>query len=374
MQMLNTLIKQIYLNILLKNKTVLALIISSLFSINTGCGNRKAPLPPVERVLQRAEISGFQRGSKVFLSWQMPARNAAGSSLLNIDRIDVYRLNEPVDASLTLSEFEFSSTSTLIATIPVKENDFGLKKFDFTDSLEFAGQLARLRYAIRFVNSAGQKAAFSNFLLIEPTAKVAEAPKSLTAEITETSVNLSWLAPESNADGSKPVNLLGYNIYRSASESESAQIINQIPVVKTEFKDKSIELNGRYFYFARSVSIGGDGNPIESLESNIVKVFAKDVFPPAAPTAITIAAAPNNLSIFFAGNTEPDIAGYKLFRSLDKNVPLSAWQNLTVELLKTNTFQDIKIESGKTYYYYLIAVDKSGNESQPSEIVSETAP
>lgn len=372
--MLNIPFKYFHLSNSPANKTVLALTIFLLLSINLSCGKRKAPLPPIEEVSQRVEISGFQRGSQIRLNWIMPARNAADASILNVNRINIYRLAEPLDASLTLSESDFSSKSTLVATLPVKSEDFGLKNFNYFDTLEFAGQTARLRYAIRFVNSAGQIAAFSNFLIIEPTAKVAEAPKSVTAGVAETSVKLKWLAPGSNVDGSKPVNLLGYNIYRSASETEAAKLLNQTPSAKTEFDDNFFEFDKKYFYFIRSVSVDGSGNPVESTESNIVNVFAKDIFPPAAPTAVTIGAAPNNLSIFFAENSEKDIDGYKIFRSSEKDLPLSGWQNLTLELLKTNTFQDTKVEPGKTYYYYLVAVDKSGNQSRPSEVVSETAP
>ena len=33
-----------------------------------------------------------------------------------------------------------------------------------------------------------------------------------------------------------------------------------------------------------------------------------------------------------------------------------------------------QVEPGKTYYYYIVAVDKTGNFSQPSEVGSERAP
>ena len=374
MQLLSILFKHKTLSTSNVNKAALALTMFVLLIINAGCGKRKVPLPPLEKVLQTVEIEGFQRGSQVRLSWDMPARNAGEASILNVSRIDVYRLAEPSDASLTLSEEEFSSKSTLIATLPVTKDDFGLRMFVYTDTLEFAGQPARFRYAVRFVNAAGQKAAFSNFLLIEPTAKVADSPKSLKADITEASVNLQWIAPDFNIDGSKPLNLLGFNVYRSAADDKLPKLINETPVTKTIFNDKFFEFNVKYIYHIRSVSLGSDGNPVESLESNIVNVFAEDIFPPGAPTALTIAAAPNNLSVFFAVNPEKDIAGYRIFRSLDKDIPLIQWQNLTPDLLKTNTFQDTKVEQGKTYFYYLIAVDKTGNLSQPSEIVSESAP
>ncbi|MDQ3088043.1 MAG: hypothetical protein M3Q78_05535 [Acidobacteriota bacterium] len=338
------------------------------------CGKRKPPLPPIERVSQRVEISGFQRGTKVNLTWTMPARNAPDGSILNIDRADIYRLAEPLNSTLTLSEEEFASRSTLIASLPITDADFGLKKISYTDTLEFAGQPVRLRYAIRFVNASGQKAAFSNFLLLEPTARIAEAPTSLSATITELAIVLDWNEPDANVDGSKPANILGYNVYRSPSEKETAKLLNETPVNETEFADKLFEFGKEYFYFTRTVSLGSNAEPVESLESNIVKVSPKDVFPPSPPSAITIAAAPNNLSIFFATNPEKDIAGYRIYRSTDKNLPLSEWQNLTPELLTTTTFQDTKVESGRTYFYYLTAVDKAGNMSEPSEIISETAP
>ncbi|MBK9530112.1 MAG: hypothetical protein IPO41_17790 [Acidobacteria bacterium] len=157
------------------NKFVLvALLAVSIFAA-VGCGKRGAPVPPKERVSQRAELAGFQRGNQVILSWQMPARNAPAGNVQHIARIDVYRLAEPADAPLQLSTEQFADRSTLITTIPVTAADFGLKTLQYRDTLLFATQSARLRYALRYVNEAGQKAAFSNALVIEPAAKVASA-------------------------------------------------------------------------------------------------------------------------------------------------------------------------------------------------------
>ena len=50
------------------------------------------------------------------------------------------------------------------------------------------------------------------------------------------------------------------------------------------------------------------------------------------------------------------------------------WTKLNAALLTRTTYQDETVESGKKYYYYLTAIDSAGNVSQPSEVVSETAP
>lgn len=371
--MLNQLLNLTYLSRCFPSKTALAFIIFvSLIFI--GCGKRKIPLPPVEKVQQRVEISGFQQGNKVNLSWALPSQNVSDSSVLSIKQVDVYRLAEPLDAPASLTEEDFASRSTLIGSVSISEEDLVRKQIIYTDSLEFAGQAVKLRYAIRFVNSAGQKAGFSNFLLIEPTAKVAGSPSLSAPAVSQEAVLLRWQPPASNVDGSKPVNILGYNVYRSEKETPQSRMLNSAPVTGNEFSDKLFEFERNYRYFIRAVSLGTNGQPIESANSNAVEIVPKDTFVPNAPTALTIAATPDTISIFFATNLEKDIAGYRIFRATNPDLPKSEWQNLTPNLLTANTFQDTKIESGKTYFYYLTAVDKFGNASEPSEVVSETVP
>lgn len=353
------------------------LVLTLLIAISLGstaCGKRGAPVPPRERVTQIVEIDGFQRGNQVVLSWQMPARNAPKGSTQNISRADIYRLAEPANAPLQISEEEFANRSTLIAAMPITDADFALKTLTYKDALQFAGQAARLRYAIRFVNGSGQRAGFSNSLIIEPTSKIAANPANLSAEATQDTVNLKWEAPTANVDGTTPVSLLGYYVYRSNSATEPAKLLNKAPITATRFDDEFFEFGKEYFYFVRAVSIGTKAEPVESEESNIVKFRPVDTFAPTAPTAITVAASPTTISIFFAVNPEKDIAGYKIYRSTDPDMDKAKWEVLTPNLLQTNTFQDTKVEGGKKYFYFMTAIDRAGNVSDRSEVVSETVP
>ncbi len=114
----------------LKKAGLVFIMLVMLFSLS--CGKRAVPLPPVERVQQRVEISGNQRGNFVFLSWVMPSRNADDGSTLNIDHVDVYRLIETVNAPLSLTEENFASRSTLIASVPVSKTDFARKLLTYS--------------------------------------------------------------------------------------------------------------------------------------------------------------------------------------------------------------------------------------------------
>jgi len=343
----------------------------------TGCGKRRPPLPPVERVQQRTELlSGLQRGNQVILSWPAPPRNAPNSSVQSIRRVDVYRLAEKPTAPLALTEEEFGARSTLIGSVTYDEIKKAKDTLTYTDTLELAGQPTRLRYAIRYVNASGQRAAFSNFLLIEPAARIAKPSTLISADVKETAITVSWQPPTANIDDSTPVNLLGYNVYRiDESQTEVGQTpINKSLVAGTQFEDKEFKFGANYRYVVRSVSLGTEGAQVESLNSNVLPVSPRDIFAPSAPGGISIAPGPGRLSIFFAFNQEPDVAGYNIYRSTDPNLPKNKWTKLNSSLWTKNTFQDENVESGKKYYYYLTAVDQTGNISPPSEVVSETVP
>jgi fibronectin type 3 domain-containing protein len=184
---------------------------------------------------------------------------------------------------------------------------------------------------------------------------------------------LSWTPPEKNINGSSPANIMGFDIYRQKA-GEPVKKLNSQPVTKNEFTDQFFDFGSRYEYYVRTVSLGTNAEPVESIESETVSLTPKDTFPPSAPSAITIAAAPGTISIFFATNPEKDIAGYKIYRSEDENAPKAQWKLLNTQLLQTNVFQDTNVQSGRKYFYYLVAVDKAGNLSEVSETVTETAP
>ena len=362
-----------------KGTCFLAAVCLTAVVVSAGCGKRRPPLPPVERVQQRTELlSGAQQGNRVILSWPAPQRNAPDSSVQSIRRIDVYRLAEKPGTPLPLTEEEFAARSTLVGSVTSEQIKNAGETLSYADTLELAGEPTRLRYAVRYVNASGQRAAFSNFLLIEPAARIALPPTLVATgkEISEDAITISWQPPAANIDGSTPVNLLGYNVYRmDEAQNETIQTpINSAPVSGTEYVDKNFKFGNTYRYLVRAVSLGTEGAQVESLNSNSLSVSPRDIFKPSAPAKASTASSLGRISIFFLTNPEPDIAGYNIYRTTDPNLRKESWTKLNSALLTRTTYQDEKVESGKKYYYYLTAVDHVGNVSDPSEVVSETVP
>ncbi|HOQ05751.1 MAG TPA: carbohydrate-binding protein [Anaerohalosphaeraceae bacterium] len=92
-----------------------------------------------------------------------------------------------------------------------------------------------------------------------------------------------------------------------------------------------------------------------------------DTQPPAAPTGLTAAAGENIVQLAWNPNTEPDLAGYNLYRF---TVSGSGYVKLNGILLTSPAYTDTNVSNGTTYYYVVTAVDTSANESIHSVQVS----
>lgn len=342
----------------------------SLSFLTVSCGKRKPPVPPTATRAERNSIlTARQQGTEIVLTV-----TAAVQLKQEIKQINLYRLNEAPNSPNFLSEEDFAQRATQIAAILPDITD---DKLDYADALSNK-QTLRLRYSAIIIYADGRRSTFTNFALVEPAFNVAAAPEKLRATVSQTKVRLDWEKPAANLDGSTQINLVGYNLYRlAAAESAVAaapRLLNQTPLTDTFFADQTFAFEQNYRYFVRSVSLANNNLPVESQPSNETSVSPVDKFKPAPPSGVTVAAAPNRLSLFFAASQEPDVIGYQIFRSVDPAAPLANWQKITETPIKTTTFQDLQTETNQKYYYYVCAVDAYNNLSDPSEVVSEVAP
>jgi len=90
--------------------------------------------------------------------------------------------------------------------------------------------------------------------------------------------------------------------------------------------------------------------------------------PPAAPRGVRSVTGDTEVMLIWYENTEPDLAGYRVYRSL-------APEGYYYEIGETNLdyFLDFGLENGQTYFYAITAFDWDGNESELSyELVYDT--
>jgi fibronectin type 3 domain-containing protein len=72
-------------------------------------------------------------------------------------------------------------------------------------------------------------------------------------------------------------------------------------------------------------------------------------------------------------NTEPDLAGYLVYRQLANadGSPHGSMVKLTTAIISAPAYRDVAVIRGQRYIYQVTAVDASGNESAPSAKAQE---
>lgn len=86
-------------------------------------------------------------------------------------------------------------------------------------------------------------------------------------------------------------------------------------------------------------------------------------------------AATYNVTFEWNANTEPDLAGYRLYMSSTSNQYTYGAANAIASVGSVTTAQvTLDLPEGAVRYFVLTAFDSAGNESGPSNQVSWTAP
>lgn len=340
------------------------------------CGKVGEPLPPAPRLpLRTRHLSATQRGPFIILQWPKPNVQTLESLGFRLRRIDVYRWVQPASATDELTTEAFADRATLIGSV----NESEMRAVKTGEELDYRdGPIGRFDqryvYAIRYVSTRGQSAAFSNLVSLIPCARVAAAPKNLQVQDeAQDVVRLTWDPPSQNIDGSAPPAILGYNVYRRTTDERifGSPLNGTTLIVGEQFRDRQFHYGTAYRYAVRAVS-RCTGHLVESESAEAIHT-PRDTFPPAAPANVTAGSANGVISLFWAANTEPDLAGYNIYRADRADAPEEEWIKLNATVHTLNTFRDETTIRGKTYYYKVRAVDRAGNLSPPSTIVAQEA-
>jgi len=352
-----------------------------------GCASPGEPTdrkPPTPQAV--TDLAAEQSGNDVVLTFTLPQEGVDGRTLDETPSIEVFRDFEP--AATNASQQAPPAKPTLALTIPSGMVDQysragHVRVVDALRASDFEGHPnATAVYMVRTRVSAKRDSQNSNAVTLR-LYPAAEPIDDLKADVTPSAVVLNWTPPQMTIAG--PVTSIGpYRIYRAeiAPEAAGAAAKTQPTLVKIgetaapPYSDAGAVFGTTYEYSVRSI-VQYPEAAIESGDSNLVTITPKDTFPPAAPQGLVVVlvpaqgATPAHLELSWAISPETDIAGYNVYRSEDAGVQ-GTRQN--TELLIAPAFRDMNVQPGRRYFYSVTAVDRSGNESPASGIVSGGVP
>ncbi len=325
----------------------------------SACGRRTNPqVPESPRPEAVRNVKAVTRDAEAFLSWPLPARNIEGKNLdpSAIKQMRIYRAEFGRDRKRArykqYAEIDMASPApAAVRNSMVYWSDSNLK-YDQTYG-----------YRIRAVSERGGVSMPSEEVLVRPFMPLA-VPQGLVALGLDSSVMLTWQPVQKRLDGSPAGSVVAYNVYRGAEKGVYDEApLNSAPLSTTSYKDTGVANGRTYYYVIRSVdTLSPPWN--ESTDSAESSATPQDLTPPDRPTGLTVVAGADRVFLTWNENRENDLAGYSVYRSAKND---KGFERLTEKLLARTTFSDESVKSGITYYYIVTAVDKSGNESRPSE-------
>jgi hypothetical protein len=358
-------------------------------AVLVACGTPGAPMPPeLELARPVTDLRAARKGDRVFLAWTVPAQTT-----------DHQTVRHPGPTRICRSfNFEIGDCKTPAAEISATQ--FPVPPFEskrgapapriqatFTDSLpqdlQTQNPTAQITYAVSILNQSGRSAGLSNLVQV-PSAPTLLPPENFNATVQSDGVLLSWECPRP-AGEEVPHISHRLRLYRreqaKQSAAPSAAKIGDVDFAdcsRPQFLDQTFEWEKSYDYFASVVTVVSlPGKPeveVEGIDSAVVPVFARDTFPPAAPTGLQavfsgVGQAPF-VDLVWSPDTEADLAGYNIFRREEGSQPVK----LNADPVKAPAYHDTNVQSGKKYFYSVAAIDERNNQSAPSEEASEQVP
>ncbi|MDZ4802955.1 MAG: hypothetical protein SGI92_32760 [Bryobacteraceae bacterium] len=288
----------------------------------TGCGYVGDPLPPALNIPRPvADLTAVQRGSKLIISFTAPTMSNEDLLLDRFDGIDVRVSDKPVKADRP------EPGKPVTVEVP---------------AAEWQGQDARI--AVRLAGPKGRFSAFSPVLVV-PVGTPLATPKATVTPHPE-GVRLTWTA----VPGER------YRIFRDEALVGSAD--------GAEFIDKSVTFGKEYKYSVQAF--------VEMRESDPTATFPitpRDQFPPAAPKGLQAVAGLRSTEVAWDRSPEPDLAVYRVYRAIG-----SGEFSVLVDGVEGIAFSDRQVEPATAYRYRITALDKSGNESEPSAVLEIRRP
>lgn len=321
-----------------------ALILATL--LTEACGYIGGPLVPLANIPTKiADLAAVQRGGTIIAHCTVPIRTTEN-----------VLLKTPVELELRIGpagqHFNEGVWANIAQPVSGPELQDGLATYRIP-AKEWTGKEAAI--GVRAIGPGGKASEWSNFEIL-PVVAPPEVPSQVNVKDTAAGELVAWAGRGDR-----------FRVLRRSGGEEAYTLVATI--TGHEWTDAGIEYGKPYTYMVQALVDVTDKRIAESDLSESVSRTPVDTFPPAVPSGQRADMAPNAVTLVWDAGTEPDLAGYRVYRSAD-NGP---WQKLA-DVNTVPTYSDTTVEHGKTYRYAVSAIDKVGNESERSAAVEVVFP
>jgi hypothetical protein len=315
------------------SRSFAVLAAATLFT--AGCGYIGEPLPPLANVPAKvADLAAVQRGSHIIAQFTIPDLTTEGKII-----------KEPVTLDLRIGTgddpWDAGKWAGQAKSIPPGPEKAGLAHYEIP-AAEWAGKEPVL--AVRVIGANGKDGGWSN-LVVLPVVPAPERPAAVMAVATAEGVRLTWRA-----------NGPTFRVFRKTAEAKEFALA--ATVQQPQWTDPAAEYGKPYTYEVQTIVALGNNKEAQSDLSEEVSITPVDTFPPAVPSGVTASTAANSIELVWERNTEPDLAGYRVYRS----VAGGPFEKIA-DVSQIPSYSDRSVEHGKTYRYAISSADQAGNES-----------
>jgi hypothetical protein len=369
-----------------------ALAMTFLIAALCGCASPGPARPPSLHLPNLVtDLTAIRTGDTVSLHWTTPDKTTDG-----------LKVSSTVTAELCRELPKPSSDCTSIQHLTVHPGPSEASEM-LTGPLA-TGPATLLTYRVRLLNAKGHTAGLSapafaaagtapplvEDLKVTPIADGAmvewrkRAPGSTgsVVELDRTLIQAVATAPRKSSKSAKSATSPKSPDKRSLASKPSTPVEvylrpNALSSDAGGTIDPTVERGDTYRYTAQrvfSVELGGHTLQLRSAPSAAVTAVMKDAFPPKAPTGLAAIPSAGSIDLSWEPNTEPDLAGYIVFRQPVSSTGADAGTStrLTSAPIQTPAYSDATAQPGQTYTYRVTAVDTAGNESSASNEARES--
>jgi len=372
------------------------------------CG-KKGPNQPPLRILPAPprEIAVRQIGPDVVVTALLSMQETDGRPLGPKAQVRILRLRPPdtlrpgaVSQHYLMRQFDKGAQAMASFSGAALDSAAPKGRLRFRDAGVLgrppAAAKTRYMYSVLVIDEEGKRSPLPDPRVIE-VAPSLPPPHDLKVETAEGEIRLAWqpgalegapggpapvaAAPRPSGPGgqaSRPgggaVDRVLFNLYRrtKAEQAMPDLPLNREPIDGTTFVDREFVYGETYLYLVRALE--RNETPLrESADSPEVEVHPVDIYPPKAPTGIAASAEGGIIRIYWFPNSEPDLAGYRVYR---REAPGGEYTLLGQAGSSDTSLADTGARPGVRYYYVVTAIDTASppNESVRSEVKSESRP